>query len=206
MIIQEEFLFTVDDSNRPIEPRSRTEVHASGCWHRTTHIWIVNDRQQILCQKRSMLKDTNPGKWECFFGGHLTAGQDYQSGAIIELREELGIIVGRDDLIFFRIFKSDAAKEFQGIFLLSWDGDSKALHLEKEEVDQVKWVDRSILESVLVASPTAFWTLWAYQARLLKALKTSRITGIRPSRCAEILEGSRRSRDGGTNSLPSKYH
>lgn len=101
MIKKDELLFTVDEFNNPVEPMPRNEVHSKGIWHRTTQIWIINDRKQILCQRRSLLKDSNPGKWEAFWGGHLAPNQEYVDCALQELREELGISVSKSDLNFF---------------------------------------------------------------------------------------------------------
>lgn len=174
MIIKDELLLTVDDSNNPIEPRSRNEVHAKGYWHRTTHIWVMNSKQQILCQKRSLLKDTNPGKWESFFGGHLMPGQDYLEGTIKELKEELGINLQKDKFHFFQIHKCISDKEFQGIYYIKWDETTDNLILEKEEIDQVKWFSISELIEILIKRKNKKWTLWEYQDKLLHKLASYR--------------------------------
>lgn len=170
MIIKGELLLTVNGLNNPIKPRFRDDIHANGYWHRTTHIWVINDKQQVLCQKRSLLKDTNPGKWESFFGGHLTPGQDYLEGAIKELKEELGIDLQKDNFHFFQIYKCISDKEFQGIYYIEWNGVIDNLILEKEEIDQVKWFNISELIEVLIERKRKNWTLWGYQEELLQKL------------------------------------
>src|SRR5690606_7116726 len=91
MLNAKELLFTVDSQNNTIDSQPRDLVHAEGIWHRTAHVWIVNKNYEILCQQRSLLKDSNPGLWEPFFGGHLPPDTSYEKGAMDELREELGI-------------------------------------------------------------------------------------------------------------------
>lgn len=171
MIIKKELLFTVDESNNPIEPMPRDIVHGNGIWHRTNQIWIINDKKQILCQRRSLLKDMNPGKWEALFGGHIKAGQDYVDNALDELREELGIVVKKDDLHFFTIHKSIEHKEFEGIYYLEWNGNLNDLHLEKEEVDQVKWFEINELLEVLVNKKSENWSKFGYEEELLTELQ-----------------------------------
>lgn len=170
MIIRNELLFTVDESNKPIKSKPRDEVHIKGYWHRTTHIWVINNKKQILCQKRSLLKDTNPGKWESFFGGHLTPGQDYLEGALLELKEELGIDLSKEDLKLFQIYKCIPDKEFQGIYYVEWNGNIENLKLEREEIDQVKWFDILKLIEILVEKKKGNWSLWGYQKELLQKL------------------------------------
>src|SRR5258708_7805418 len=141
MINGEELLFVVDENNKPLQAKSRSETHAKHLWHRCSHIWIINAKKQILSQKRTLFKDVNPGKWEVHFGGHVKKGEDYINNAIIESKEEIGLDRNKNDMIFFKIYKYLKDKEFQGIFYTSWSNSISDLKLEKEEVEEVKWVE-----------------------------------------------------------------
>lgn len=46
----------VDENNHPTGvAKPRSVVHAEETdWHRTTHIWILNNRGEGLCQQRSL--------------------------------------------------------------------------------------------------------------------------------------------------------
>ncbi len=138
----EEFFDIVDENNKLLDlKKSRKEVHATmRYWHRATHIWIVNDNNQVLCQQRSFTKDANPGKWQSFFGGHLKADQTYLNNAAEELSEELGLSIKQDELISVHILKSDRAKHFGQVFVLRWSGDIKHLHFKDSEVASVRWM------------------------------------------------------------------
>jgi isopentenyl-diphosphate Delta-isomerase len=70
--------------------KSRGEVHRTGFWHRTVHIWIINGKKQLLLQKRSINKESYPGLWDISAAGHITAGDSIRNAAIRELKEELG--------------------------------------------------------------------------------------------------------------------
>jgi isopentenyldiphosphate isomerase len=171
MINTDELLFVVDESNNPIEPKPRKQVHSEGFWHRTAHIWVINSGEQILCQKRSMLKDSNPGKWEAFFGGHMAPGEEYKDNAIIELKEELGISVDKEDLQFFEIFKHERAHEFQAVYYINWNGDINTLKLEKEEVDQVKLFSLEEIYKTIVEEQNKNWTITGYEKDFFKHLR-----------------------------------
>ncbi len=148
MINNEELLFVVDENNSPIEPKTRKEVHENGYWHRISHIWIINSEKQILCQKRSILKDINPGKWEAHFGGHVAAGEEYVDNAVKETKEEVGIDRKKEDMIFVKTYAYQKDKEFQGIFYTKWDGDITTLVLEKEEVEKIAWMNIEELKKI----------------------------------------------------------
>ncbi len=139
MINNDELLFVVDENNTPIDPKPRKEVHAKGYWHRTSQVWIINNKKEILCQQRSLLKDTSPGNWDPYHGGHFGPGISYEDGAITELKEELKIHAKKEDLKLFKIHKSHTHIEFQAAFVYIWNGNIKKITFEKDEVEQIKW-------------------------------------------------------------------
>ena len=88
-----------------------------------------------------MKKDANPGKWQAFFGGHLKAGQTYESNALAELNEELGLDIKIEDLTPIRNGKDEDVKHFGQVYLVKWNGNVSDLHFNDGEVEQVKWME-----------------------------------------------------------------
>jgi len=68
----------------------RTKIHAEGLWHRTVHIWALDNSGRILFQLRSHLKENNPNLLDTSCAGHISAGDDSRNAGIRELSEELG--------------------------------------------------------------------------------------------------------------------
>lgn len=84
--------FDVVDENDHVTGRStRGEVHARDLLHRAVHLFVFNKRGELLLQQRSRLKDRHPGVWDSSVSGHVDAGETYESAAIRELGEEMGI-------------------------------------------------------------------------------------------------------------------
>jgi len=172
MINNEELLFVVDQNNNPIQPKTRKDIHENGYWHRISHIWIFNSQRQILCQKRTMHKDINPGKWEAHFGGHIASREEYVDNAIKEIKEEIGLERAKEDMTFFKIYKYDKDREFQGIFYTKWDGNINTLVLEKEEVEKVAWKDISELK-IIFEEKDPSWAYHEYEEDLLLTITKS---------------------------------
>jgi isopentenyldiphosphate isomerase len=170
MINSKELLFVVDEFDVPLEPRPRHETLKKGYWHRTAHVWVMNDLRQILCQKRSMLKDMAPGKWEPAVTGHIGPGDDYFTGAIKEVREETGLPLTREDLNLIKIYKDYEMREFRGIFTVNWNGSIDEVISEKEEVDAVKWVSITTLKNYLLYQKSAPWVKPGYEKEMLSIL------------------------------------
>lgn len=150
MINKHELVFAVDENNNPVEPVERQKAHTEGFWHRTNDIVVVNSKKEILCSKRSMFKDTSPGSWDASFGGHVLAGTDDISSALQELKEESGLDANEQDLEFVGIVRhidfNGKNKEFRYCYIFNWNGSPSDLQLEKEEIDEVKWVPIEIVE------------------------------------------------------------
>ena len=51
-----------DNGNKTGKIKLRSEVHRDGDWHKAVHIWILNQSGDILLQRRSATKDSNPKK------------------------------------------------------------------------------------------------------------------------------------------------
>lgn len=133
--------------NKTGKIKLRSEVHRDGDWHKAVHIWIVNDKDEILLQKRSPNKDSNPNMWDISSAGHLTAGDESLPGAIREIKEELGIDISPSQFRLIGTRKKSSKytetfinNEFNDVYLLRLSLDINKLHLQAEEVSEVKYV------------------------------------------------------------------
>lgn len=144
-----------DEQGNPTGDKvERSEAHAKGICHRTAHIWIAkqeNGRYKVLLQKRSMDKDSFPGRYDTSSAGHIQAGDEPMESALRELGEELGIKAEAADLDFAGTFRIRYEKEFHGkmfrdnevafVFVYQKTVDIADLTIQKEELDGVSWFD-----------------------------------------------------------------
>jgi isopentenyldiphosphate isomerase len=153
MIDKSEIIFAVDEDNNPIAPVERRTAHKEGIWHRTTDIIVLNSQKEILCHKRSMLKDTGKGLWDSAFGGHMAPGIEAVDGAIQELGEESGLLAKREDLKFIGMVKYVSTKgnnrEFRYAYVYHWEGKAEDIKFEVDEISEVKWVSTEVLKTEL---------------------------------------------------------
>src|SRR5436189_1915417 len=88
---REEIFDVVNERDEVIDRKPRSEVHRLGLLHRAVHVLVFNSRGQIFLQKRSMKKDRQPGLWDSSASGHVDSGEDYDTTAVREAREEIGL-------------------------------------------------------------------------------------------------------------------
>lgn len=146
--ISEEHFDVCDPQGNPTgQALPRSEVHRRGLWHRSSHIWILNSRNQILLQRRDLSKETDPGKWDISVAGHLSAGQTEKEAAVRETWEELGLVIGPEELEFVMKVRKEYLdhqrphldREWQTLFFCRRDVELSSLVLQKGEVMDALW-------------------------------------------------------------------
>ncbi len=143
-----EYLDVLDENgNKTGKTKLRSEVHRDGDWHASVHIWIINDKNEVLLQKRAASKYTYPNMWDISGAGHLSAGDDSRGGAVRELQEELGVDVAEEQLqLLGRLKRKDMPSvklkdnEFTDVYLLRLSLDVDKAELQLEEVAAIKYV------------------------------------------------------------------
>jgi isopentenyl-diphosphate delta-isomerase len=91
MAAQEELFDVCDEQDRVIGTAPRSRVHAERLLHRAVHVFIFKSNGDLLLQRRSASKDESPLKLTSSASGHLGAGESYESSAIREMQEEVGL-------------------------------------------------------------------------------------------------------------------
>ncbi len=75
----------------------KEEAHDKNLLHNEVAIFIIDDKKQVLLQKRSANKRFDPNKW-ALCAGHVDAGESLESAALREIKEEVGIDITINDL------------------------------------------------------------------------------------------------------------
>ena len=148
-----EYIDIFDENNNPLgEIKEKSKAHEEGNFHRTAHIWIMNNKKELLLQKRSATKKSHPNCWDISGAGHIMSGETVIEGAIRELKEELGIEVKETDLKFISVVKSTKNpknQEFGYVYLLESNNEIKDYIFEDNEVSEVKYVYFEDLEKMV---------------------------------------------------------
>jgi isopentenyldiphosphate isomerase len=165
--MSEEIFDVVNERDEVIGKAPRKEVHARGLWHRAVHVLVFNARGEVFLQKRSMLKDAAPGKWDSSSSGHLDAGEEYDPCAVRELREELGLVAAQ---IPRRLFKIDACKETGWEFCWVYRGDSEGpFTLHPDEIETGGWFTPEYVSRWVTEKPEDFASAFVLIWRMLAA-------------------------------------
>ncbi|MCP4370512.1 MAG: isopentenyl-diphosphate Delta-isomerase, partial [Deltaproteobacteria bacterium] len=87
-----ELLILVDENDNILDYENKETCHqGEGLLHRAFSIFIFNDQQQALIQKRSAEKLLWPLYWSNSVCSHPRKGESYEEATVRRLQEELGI-------------------------------------------------------------------------------------------------------------------
>ena len=133
------------------EIATRDECHKKGLWHRAVYAFIIDDKGNILLQKRSANKKLWPNMWDVTVGGHVNSGEFGRQALIRETKEELGIEIGDNDIKYLigstSINKQGDVinKHYNECYLITKNINISEIKIQKEEVSEVKYFSKDEL-------------------------------------------------------------
>ena len=130
-----------------------------GKYRLSIHIWIVNDKNEILIQQRSASRKMFPNMWTNT-GGACIAGETSIETVFRELKEELNIIPNIDNLELIASYKRK--KDYVDVWLLRQNINIKDLKFNDNEVQAAKWVSieewkKLLIEEQAIKSSTNYF-------------------------------------------------
>jgi isopentenyl-diphosphate delta-isomerase type 1 len=135
--MSEEIFDVVNERDEVVGQAPRSEVHRRKLNHRAVHVLVFNARGELFLQKRSMQKDCFPGAWDSSAAGHLDQGEDYDTCAVREVREELGVQLPEAPERLFKVEAcTETGHEFVWVYQCRHDGP---FTLHPEEIERGGW-------------------------------------------------------------------
>jgi isopentenyl-diphosphate delta-isomerase len=129
----------VDENDNVIGIERRDVIHREGLLHREIHVWFFTPKGEILFQHRAKDKDTYPDLLDATVGGHVEIGDSYEDTALKETKEETGINLNKEDLIFIKKYQNGSRDMVTGLtnnsykfeFAFRFNGNISDLKIEE---------------------------------------------------------------------------
>ena len=152
--MSEEIFDVVNERDQVVGRASRNEVHRDGLLHRATHVLVFNARGEVFLQKRSQIKDRQPGLWDSSASGHLDSGEQYDACAVRELHEELGLQLNGPLTRLFKVAASpETDQEHVWVYRCEAEGP---FELNSEEIERGGWFSPDQVNQWMKERPEEF--------------------------------------------------
>ena len=150
----------VDQNNNEIGTEDKLDAHKKGLLHRAFSIFIFNDNNQILLQKRSDVKYHSAGLWSNTCCSHPYNDKPLVEYANTRLIQEMGIKSNLKEFFSF-IYRAEFSNgliefEYDHVFFGKYNSDPM---LNIDEASSFKWINFKQLQLEIEENPTKF-TFW----------------------------------------------
>ena len=156
----EEQVILVDENDKQIGLMPKMEAHEKALLHRAFSVFIFNDKNELMLQKRAMHKYHSPGLWTNTCCSHQRDGETNIVAGKRRLQEEMGFSVELKESISF-IYKAPfdnglTEHEYDHILIGNYNDDPV---INLEEVDSWKWMSLQEVKKDILEHPE-FYTEW----------------------------------------------
>ena len=171
-----ELLDILDETGKNIgEKQDKDIVHKKGLWHKEVGAWIVNEKGEILIQKRAQTKKQAPNKWSltartCSIRRRYTRCYNKRSrrrNRLTDKKEEIKLIITQKHCSY----RGDN-NAFRYEFFYRTNKKIEDFILQKEEVAKVKYITIKEMEELINKKDEEYlFTRWEYIKDVIKYLK-----------------------------------
>lgn len=135
-----------ENGNKKNRTIVRGEELQEGDYHLVVHIWILNNKNEFLIQKRAEQLKLMPGMWATT-GGSAVQGEDSLTAAVREVKEEIGVDVDLDN--FTKIGTIKRKDNIADIWLARQNVLIEQVKMQVEEVSDVMLASKEVIEGKL---------------------------------------------------------
>jgi len=145
----------VNEQNEVVGETTITEAKANGWMRRIVRVFVFSTDGKLLLQRRSPNVIAFPNLWDQSAGGHVDIGEDPETAARRETREELGITVSLEEVVNYHRSDDPADKVFSYVYRATITPDT-SIDFDTHEVAEVKWYTVTEFEQAVHDTPEAF--------------------------------------------------
>ncbi|MFK7787004.1 MAG: isopentenyl-diphosphate Delta-isomerase [Crocinitomicaceae bacterium] len=155
-----EHVILVDELDQPLGEMEKMEAHEKGLLHRAFSVFIFNDQNELLLQKRASSKYHSGGLWSNSCCSHPRTGEGIVDAGMRRLTEEMGFTVPLDAVFSF-IYKAEldnslTEHELDHVLIGRFN---EAPNMNPDEVEDWKYIDLASLATDMAHHPEAY-TEW----------------------------------------------
>lgn len=155
-----EQVILVDFEDNPIGLMEKMEAHEKGLLHRAFSVFIFNEKNELMLQKRALHKYHSGGLWTNTCCSHPRDGEDIVTAGKRRLKEEMGFDCEIEPVLSF-IYKADldnelTEHEFDHVLIGQYNAPPIP---NSEEVAQWKFLNLEDLAIDLIENPDDY-TIW----------------------------------------------
>jgi len=156
----EEYVVLVDDNDNKIGLMPKLMAHEKALLHRAFSVFIFNDKNELMLQRRALSKYHSPGLWTNTCCSHQRDHESNIEAGKRRLKEEMGFVTDLKEVTSF-IYKAPfdnglTEHEYDHVMVGKYN-DMPTIN--PDEVDSWKWMDLEEVKVDINLNPSEY-TEW----------------------------------------------
>lgn len=156
----EEKVVLVDKNDQELGAMNKMEAHEKGVLHRAFSVFVFDNNDKLIMQRRALSKYHSPGLWANTCCSHPRKNEITKEAAHRRMKEEMGFDCEIQKAFDF-VYNSDVGQgltehEFDHVFIGYFDDEPL---INSDEVDSWKKMTLEEIEADMNENPD-FYTVW----------------------------------------------
>lgn len=158
--LEQQFCILVNENDEQVGIEEKLKTHQKGLLHRAFSVFIFNDNNELLLQKRAIDKYHSPGLWTNTCCSHPQPNESNIQAGERRLQEEMGFTTSLHNVTSF-IYKAELENnlvehELDHILIGNYNA---AVNPNALEVSDYRWILLETLQREVDENPELF-TVW----------------------------------------------
>ncbi|MDU8885579.1 isopentenyl-diphosphate Delta-isomerase [Yeosuana sp. MJ-SS3] len=156
----EEQVILVNENDEQIGLMPKLEAHQKALLHRAFSVFIFNNKNELMLQRRAVHKYHSPGLWTNTCCSHQREGESNIDAGKRRLREEMGFVTDLEEVISF-IYTAPfdnglTEHEYDHVLIGYYNGEPD---INSDEVADWKWMSLDKIKADISLQPELY-TEW----------------------------------------------
>ena len=149
----QQILDAVDKEDRVVGSVRRGDVFRVGANFRVAHLFLFNDRSEMLVQRLASSRPRHPGCWGSSVAAYVNSGESCREAIERRAQQELGVLLECVTFLGKTSMSDDKCLKFISLFLGSWHGP---LAIDTSHISKIRFLPVADLLRARKSEPWLF--------------------------------------------------
>jgi isopentenyl-diphosphate Delta-isomerase len=151
----------VNENDEQIGTMEKMQAHREGKLHRAFSVFVLNDENKMLLQKRAAEKYHSANLWTNACCSHPMPNENIFDAATRRVDEELGMEINSFENLFSIKYKAELENDLieHELDYILWTKSDAIVNLNKDEISEVAYLSKEEIKNRMTENPEQF-TVW----------------------------------------------
>ena len=149
----QQLLDAVDNEDQVVGSVQRGDVFRVGASFRVAHLFLFNDRSEMLIQRLASSRPRHPECWGSSVAAYVWSGENYLEAIARRTRQELGVPLGNVTLLGKTSMLDDKCNKFISLFSATSNGP---LAIDEGHISEIRFLPVADVLALRFAEPWIF--------------------------------------------------